>query len=710
MYPEESWKDYLHRSEKLLENARIMGATIDDEEFIYSVNKGLPQKYNIIAMQINTMNNPTLSDIKSQFSLYQERYHEKDISSSSAYKASQSESKKIYPKNKFKYKPKCYICNKRGHRANDCWHKLKNKGNDNRREDLNKPSTSGYKSKFRNQQKQTGNSHNEKAANCLIAKNQEKSEQEWIIDSGATSHMTSCFELFKNSENKERKIILADDTQIESKAIGNVKIKTKEENLPILKDVLFVPQIKGNLLKPFKRIEKIQTSQSLELLHTDLIGPIKEESIGKARFILTIVDDYSRKLFTRFLKAKSETQEILKEFIEYIENTTNKRIKKFRSDNGTEFNNQELESYLKRKGIEHQRTTFFPPAQNGRCERANRSLIEGTRAQLIESGLPIKFRAEAMNTYKYLKNRTPSYHNTNKTPEEMFIGRKPTVSHLKIDGPAEEETNSSSGDEETSVEIQNPALNSRYNFRHTHRPCFYYEPSLSEEEYEENSIIQAPNDTLLMTQYQNHIPKTYKEAIECPQASKWTVAMKKEINSLLEHHVWDIEPLPKGTKPIKSKWIFTIKNDPIIGKRYKARLVAAGYSQKYGNDYYQTFSPVICSVTLRILLCYAAMQNYDFKNYDIETAYLYGDLQGKQYMLQPEGFEMGDKNMVCKLKKAIYCLHQSAKVFYDTLKSHLLDEGFKNLTSDKCVFIYEKNNSKIFLGIYVDDILAIYSD
>ncbi|UYV74167.1 hypothetical protein LAZ67_11002288 [Cordylochernes scorpioides] len=251
-----------------------------------------------------------------------------------------------------------------------------------------------------------------------------------------------------------------------------------------------------------------------------------------------------------------------------------------RSDNGTEFNNQELESYLKRKGIEHQRTTFFSPAQNRRCERANRSLIEGTRTLLIESGLPIKFWAEAMNTYTYLKNRTPSYHNTNKTPEEMFTERKPTVSHLKvfgckvefwtpehkrskfekitktgifvgysscrkayricnpenftitetrdvaflenqkgaelltsneqdntdysiikIDGPAEEETNSSSGDEESSVEIQNPASNTRYNFRHTHRPGFYYEPSLSEEEYEENSIIQAPNDTLLMTLY-----------------------------------------------------------------------------------------------------------------------------------------------------------------------------------------------------------------
>ncbi|UYV84498.1 hypothetical protein LAZ67_X002390 [Cordylochernes scorpioides] len=414
MYPEESWKDNLHRSEKLLENARIMGATICDEEFIYSVIKGLPQKYNIIAVQINTMNNPTLLDIKSQFSLYQER----------------------------------------GHKANDCLHNPKNKGNNNRREDLNKPSTSGYKPKFGNQQKQTGNSHNEKAANCLIAKNKEKSEQEWIIDSGATSHMTSCFELLKDSENKERKIIIADDTQIESKAIGNVKIKTKEENLLILKDVLFVPQIKGNLLSVGK-----------------LVPDYQRIIFSKDKY------DYSRKLFTRFLKAKSETQEILKEFIEYIENTNNKRIKKFRSDNGTEFNNQELESYLKKKGIEHQRTTFFSLAQNGRCERANRSLIEGTRALLLEYGSPIKLWAEAMNTYTYLKNRTPSYHNTNKTPEEMFTGRKPSLSLketrdvaflenqkgaelltsneqdstdysiIKIDGPAEEETNSSSGDE-----------------------------------------------------------------------------------------------------------------------------------------------------------------------------------------------------------------------------------------------------------------------
>ncbi|UYV82299.1 hypothetical protein LAZ67_21001652 [Cordylochernes scorpioides] len=721
MYPEESWKDYLHRSEKLLENARIMGATIDDEEFIYSVIKGLPQKYNIIAMQINTMNNPTLSDVKSQFLLYQERYHEKDISSSSAHKASQSESKKFYPKNKFKYKPECYICNKRGHKANDCWHNPKIKGNNNKREDLNKPSTSGYKPKFRNQQKQTGNSHNEKAANCLIAKNQEKSEQEWIIDSGATSHMTSCFELLKDSENKERKIILADDTQIESKAIGNVKIKTKEENLLILKDVLFVPQIKGNLLSVGKLLQDYQ--RIIFSKDKCTIIDFKDQVILEAPKI----DDF---YIINSSGSRDEEDKVFKVNWDiwhkrlghpnenYMTIMKNKNlVYKFDCISKGDLNDCITcikSKYSRKPTVSHLKVfgckvEFWTPKH----KRSKFEKITKTGMFVGYSSCRKAYRICNPENFTITETRDVSFLENQKGAELLTYKEQDSTDYsiIKIDGPAEEEeTNSSSGDEESSVEIQNPASNTRYNFRHTHRPGFYYEPSLNEEEYEENSIIQAPNDTLLMTQYQNHIPKTYKEAIECPQASKWTEAMKKEINSLLEHHVWDIEPLPKGTKPIKSKWIFTIKNDPIIGKRYKARLVAAGYSQKYGIDYYQTFSPVISSDTLRILLCYAAMQNYDFKNYDIETAYLYGDLQEKQYMLQPEGFEMGDKNMVCKLKKAIYGLHLSAKVFYDTLKSHLLDEGFKNLTSDKCVFIYEKNNSKIILGIYVDNILAIYSD
>ncbi|UYV83393.1 hypothetical protein LAZ67_23000861 [Cordylochernes scorpioides] len=166
----------------------------------------------------------------------------------------------------------------------------------------------------------------------------------------------------------------------------------------------------------------------------DLIGPFQHESIGREIYVLNIVDDFSRKIFPIFLKSKLETFAKLKEFIELIENIKGTKIKRIRSDNGGEFKNRQLSSYLIENGIEHQFTTFYSPSRNGIVERANRSLIEGTRALLIESQLPPKFWAEAMNTYSYIKNRTPHKRNDKTIPEELFTRKKPTIKHLKVFG------------------------------------------------------------------------------------------------------------------------------------------------------------------------------------------------------------------------------------------------------------------------------------
>ena len=144
---------------------------------------------------------------------------------------------------------------------------------------------------------------------------------------------------------------------------------------------------------------------------------------------------------------------------------------------------------------------------------------------------------------------------------------------------------------------------------------------------------------------------------------------------------------------------------------YKARLVAIGCSQKFGVDYTETFSPVIKTDSLRTLLAFAFMKNWKINFYDVETAYLYGKLTETIYMEEPKGYERRrNKNIACKLNQAIYGLKQSGKVWYETLSDYLLKCGFKDFKSDKCVFNYEKGNSRLIIGIYVDDLIIINSD
>ncbi|UYV74090.1 hypothetical protein LAZ67_11002078, partial [Cordylochernes scorpioides] len=146
------------------------------------------------------------------------------------------------------------------------------------------------------------------------------------------------------------------------------------------------------------------------------------------------------------------------------------------------------------------------------------------------------------------------------------------------------------------------------------------------------------------------LPSTYEEAINNPDSTLWTQAMNKEIHSLKDHHVWNLIELPQGAKPIKSKWVFSKKIDPLTNKEiFKARLVALGCSQTYGTDYNETFSPVMKTDSFRTLLAYATMMDYEFNHFDVVTAFLYGKLTETIYMTQPEGYQRQETLDLLKL-------------------------------------------------------------
>jgi transposase InsO family protein len=137
----------------------------------------------------------------------------------------------------------------------------------------------------------------------------------------------------------------------------------------------------------------------------DLFGPVAYISIGGNKYGLTIVDDYSRFTWVFFLQDKGETQEVLKKFLRRAQNEFDAKVKKIKSDNGTEFKNTQVEDFLDEEGIKHEFSAPYTPQQNGVAERKNCTLIEMERTMLGEYNTSDRFWAEAINTAYHATNR-----------------------------------------------------------------------------------------------------------------------------------------------------------------------------------------------------------------------------------------------------------------------------------------------------------------
>jgi transposase InsO family protein len=175
-----------------------------------------------------------------------------------------------------------------------------------------------------------------------------------------------------------------------------------------------------------------KTSAPLELIHMDLCGPL-EESLGKSKYFATYLDDFSGYSAVVLLKNKSDTFKATMDIFALYETQLEKKIKAVRTDNGGEYTSNQLEDYFKEKGVEHQTTMAYTPQQNGKAERLNRTLMERTRAMLQEANLPDTLWAEAVNTASYIRNRSPTS-GKDKTPWELFTGKKPDISNLRVFG------------------------------------------------------------------------------------------------------------------------------------------------------------------------------------------------------------------------------------------------------------------------------------
>ena len=205
-------------------------------------------------------------------------------------------------------------------------------------------------------------------------------------------------------------------------------------------------------------------------------------------------------------------------------------------------------------------------------------------------------------------------------------------------------------------------------------------------------------------------PETLKDALDSEYATQWkAAAADAEYQSLLENETWELVELPAGRKPISCKWVFKVKHDQ-TGKveRFKGRLVAKGFLQKYGIDYDETFSPVVRFSSIRDLLAFGVSRQMLIHQMDVVTAFLNGTLDEEIYMQQPEGYvEPGKEGLVCRLKKSLYGLKQSPRCWNNVFKEFMLSLGFVQSVADPCVFIRVLKDKLTIVTVHVDDLILV---
>ena len=519
--------------------------------------------------------------------------------------------------------------------------------------------------------------------------------------------------------------------------------------------------------RPFKA-KGNRAKQLLELVHSDLCGPMNIQARGGYEYFVTFIDDYSRYGYVYLLHRKSECFDKFKEYKAKTEKRLNKSIKSLRSDRGGEYLLGEFREYLSENGIESQLTAPGTPQQNGVAERRNRTLLESVRSMMSYSDLPKSFWGHALETAAYLLNLVPSK-SVPKTPLELWTGDKPSLRHIRIWGCPAHVLNKNATKLESRTEVRlfvgypmgtkgylfySPknrdvivSTNARFleeDYIMNHKPMSSvileelvggtnntHEAVVQVEQPQHNvqpvtntapvprrsgRVVQQPDRFMFLGESSDLVPgehdddpRTYEEAVQDKDADLWQKAMESEIESMYSNQVWELVEPPKGIKPIGCKWIYKKKRglDKKV-KAWKARLVAKGYTQKEGIDYEETFSPVVMLKSIRILLSIAAHLDYEIWQMDVKTAFLNGSLEETIYMQQPKGFiKEGQEHLVCKLKRSIYGLKQASRDWNIRFDQAVQSYGFDQSPSESCVYKRSEGNAVVFLVLYVDDILLI---
>nr|GEX70674.1 retrovirus-related Pol polyprotein from transposon TNT 1-94 [Tanacetum cinerariifolium] len=473
--------------------------------------------------------------------------------------------------------------------------------------------------------------------------------------------------------------------------------------------------------------------EKLYLLHMDLCGPMRVESVNEKKYILVIADDYSRFTWVKCLRPKDEAPDFIIKFLNMIQ----VRLK---------------------VGISHETSIAHFPQQNGVVERRNRTLTEAARTiktpyELLHNKL---LDLSFLYVFGALCYPTNDSENLGKLQPKAdigtFIGYAPTKKAFWIYNRLDQDAPSPSKSQ-TTPETQPPVipqdveednhdievahigndplfcmpipevtsdqsssmLSSHIIVHHDHQ-IPQHNSKKTKDHPLDNIIDQLSRPVSIRLQLHEQAffcyydafltfvePKMYKDA---SNQSCWIEAMQEELNEFERLEVWELVPRPDKVMVITLKWIYKVKLDELGGiLKIKTRLVACGYRQKKGIDFEESFSPVARLKAIRIFLAYATHKNMVIYQMGVKTAFL-NSLWEEVYVSQPDGFVDPDNpNHVYKLKKALYGLKQAPRAWYDMLSSFLISQDFSKGSVDPTLFIHRNGNDLLLVQVYVDDII-----
>nr|GEW18482.1 retrovirus-related Pol polyprotein from transposon TNT 1-94 [Tanacetum cinerariifolium] len=398
-----------------------------------------------------------------------------------------------------------------------------------------------------------------------------------------------------------------------------------------------------------------------------------KKSVNGNKYILVIVDDYSRFTWVKCLRSKDEGPDFIIKFLKMIQVP----VRRIRTDNGTEFVNQTLRKYYEEVGISHETSVARSPQQNGVVKRRNRTLIEAAR------------------TIENLGKLQP------KADIGIFIGYAPTKKAFRIYNRRTRrivETIHVDFDELTAMASEQsssgPALNEMT-------------PATISSGLVQKSSSLTPYVPPLRNDWDLLFQPMFDELLNpLPSVDHQAPEVIAPIADVIPPVQADSTGLPSSTT-VDQDAPSPIKLGELGGiLKNKARLVARGYRQEEGIDFEESFAPVARLEAIRIFLAYTAHKNMVVYKMDVKTAFLNGSLREEVYVSQPDGFvDQDNSNHVYKLKKALYGLKQALRAWYDMLSSFLISQDFSKGSVDPTLFICRNGNNLLLVQIYVDDII-----
>ncbi|SOV04828.1 uncharacterized protein UDID_17205 [Ustilago sp. UG-2017a] len=489
----------------------------------------------------------------------------------------------------------------------------------------------------------------------------------------------------------------------------------------------------------------------LELVHVDLMTDFKGHA--NYHYALVAVDDFSSLIYVEPLCTKSATLTALRRWIARMERATDRKLKTLRSDNGGEWCSIAAEDWQTQEGFKWQKSVPGISVQNGRAERAIRSVQEKMRSMLIGRACPRELWPYAITAAAHVMNLTPSA--TKTIPHEAFYG---TTAHKlaqqlrvfrclawvhvqqkdqqgKYGARAKPAIMIGYDDEHKAWKFCNPDQPASIQWSNSAtfhedkgwsdrqqeavRPVVTAEaeeegvtPAIVEEETKSEAAVEdllpAVDSTVgtANTAIMNLDP-TLGEAMNGEDTQLWKEAIRKELEGLEAMGTWEVVHQPPGVPLVDSKVVLRLKLDADgVPVKHKARLVARGFTQREGIDYQETFSPVAPLGAIRAILALAVQNNWEVHALDITMAYLNSTLKEAIYMKPPEGSGVAP-GKVYKVVKGLYGPKQSGQEWNQEFDRSLRHMGFFQVECAPCIYTKGQGEDMAIVVIYVDDTLVI---